>query len=73
MCLATAYWAGLDGIFYGATVADSKEYGDFDDEFIYQEFARPVEDRRIPEMILLRDEALSVWKEYASFPDNVPY
>ncbi len=73
MCLSAAYWAGLDGIFFGATVADAKEYGGFDDDFIYQEFARPTQDRRIPEMILLRDEALSVWKDYASLPDNVPY
>ncbi len=73
MCLAAAYWAGLDGIFFGATVADAKEYGGFDDDFIYQEFARPAEDRRLPEMMLMRDEAVTVWKEYASLPDNVRY
>ncbi len=45
MCLATAYWAGLDGIIYGAKVEDSKKYGNFDDDFIYAEFARPAEQR----------------------------
>jgi guanine deaminase len=73
MCLATAYWAGLDGICYGALVADSKEFGGFDDAFIYEEFAKPTAERKIPELPLLRDEAVVVWKEYASLPGNVPY
>jgi guanine deaminase len=73
MCLATAYWAGLDGIFYGAKATDSKKYGNFDDVFIYEEFAKPIEQRKIPEISILRDEAVTVWKEYASLPDNVPY
>jgi hypothetical protein len=71
--LSTAYWAGLDGIIYGAFATDSKKYGNFDDVFIYEEFARPIEQRKIPEMQVLRDEAVTVWKEYASLPDNVPY
>jgi tRNA(Arg) A34 adenosine deaminase TadA len=73
MCLATAYWAGLDGIIYGAFATDSKKYGNFDDTFIYEEFAKPIEQRKIPEVQILRDEAVTVWKEYASLPDNVPY
>ncbi len=73
MCLATAYWAGLDGIIYGATVADSKKYGNFDDEFIYAEFAKPVKDRAISEQELLRSEAVEVWKEYSQRDDKVDY
>jgi tRNA(Arg) A34 adenosine deaminase TadA len=73
MCLATAYWAGLDGIVYGATVDDAKEYGGFDDAFIYEQFAAPVAARKIPELNLLREEAVDVWKEYAALKDNVPY
>jgi guanine deaminase len=73
MCLATCYWAGLDGVFFGAEVADSKKYGGFDDSFIYEQFNKPASARNIPEMQLLRDDAVKVWKEYASLPDNVPY
>jgi tRNA(Arg) A34 adenosine deaminase TadA len=73
MCLATAYWAGLDGLIYGATVADSKKYGNFDDDFIYAQFAKPVKDRAIPEQTLLRPEAVDVWKEYALRKDKVDY
>ena len=73
MCLATAYWAGLDGIVFGAAVADSKKYGGFDDAFIYEQFASPASARKIPQIQLLQDEAVKVWKEYAALPDNVPY
>jgi tRNA(Arg) A34 adenosine deaminase TadA len=73
MCLATAYWAGLDGIIYGATVADSKEYGNFDDSFIYAELAKPAADRAISEQSLLRGEAVEVWKQYQARPDKVDY
>ena len=41
MCLATSYWAGLDGIVYGARVVDAKKYGGFDDQFIYAQFSKP--------------------------------
>ena len=73
MCLATAYWAGLDGIVFGAKVEDSKKYGGFDDDFIYEQFATPAEHRKIPEIMMLRDEAVEVWKEYARQPGNVAY
>lgn len=73
MCLATAYWAGLDGIVFGANVADSKKYGGFDDDFIYEQFAKPTAERNIPEIQMLQEEAVKVWKEYAALPDNVPY
>jgi len=73
MCLATAYWAGLDGIVYGATVDDAKKYGGFDDAFIYEQFALPTSERKIPELTILRDEAVKVWKEYAAQQDNVAY
>jgi guanine deaminase len=73
MCLATIYWAGLDGIFYGAVVAESKRYGNFDDEFIYAEFAKSAKDRVISEQELLRPEAVEVWKEYYERKDKVDY
>jgi guanine deaminase len=73
MCLATCYWAGLDGIFYGAEVADSKKYGGFDDSFIYEQFNKPASARSISQTQLLHDDAVKVWKEYASLSDNVPY
>ena len=73
MCLATCYWAGVDGIVYGAKGEDSKEYGNFDDAFIYEQFAAAPEARVISEQSLLRDEAVKVWKEYHDRVDKVDY
>lgn len=73
MCLATSYWAGLDGIVYGATVADSKLYGNFDDDFIYEQLKEPTEKRAISEQSLLRQEAVEVWKEYSQRKDKIDY
>ena len=74
MCFAAAYWAGLDAIVSGATVADAKHYGNFDDDFIYRQFTVPRAERPIVEMPeLLRKEAVEVWKEYAARPDRVDY
>ena len=73
MCMATAYWAGLDGIFRGAVVEDSKKYGNFDDSFIYAELAKPAKDRAITMQELLRPEAVEVWKEYFSRDDKTDY
>ena len=42
MCLGAIYWAHLDKVYYGNTKADAKEIG-FDDSFIYDELALPVE------------------------------
>jgi guanine deaminase len=74
MCLSTCYWAGLDGIVYGAFYQDSKKYGGFDDSFIYEELVKPIKERKIPEIQVSRDEAVEVWKEYAKQKNtNVAY
>jgi len=73
MCLATAYWAGVDGIVYGATVADSTKYGGFDDGFIYEQLSKPANDRAISEQVMLRPEAVEVWKQYQALDDKVGY
>jgi tRNA(Arg) A34 adenosine deaminase TadA len=73
MCLATAYWANLDGIVYGAKVEDSKKYGNFDDDFIYAQFDKPAKDRSMSETEFMRPEAVEVWKEYASRTDKTDY
>jgi tRNA(Arg) A34 adenosine deaminase TadA len=73
MCLATAYWAGIDAIYYAATVEDALQYGNFDDSFIYKEISLPHDQRKIPCKGMLRAEAVEVWKKYKAKPDKVPY
>jgi guanine deaminase len=73
MCMATAYWAEIDQIFYSATVEDAFTYGQFDDRYIYTELALPPAKRKIRMQQMLREEAVEVWKKYQAKPDKVPY
>ncbi|HPB73878.1 MAG TPA: nucleoside deaminase [Chromatiaceae bacterium] len=73
MCLAASYWAGIERIYFAATVEDAWEYGGFDDRFVYQELALSPEQRCIPMTGLLRQEAVAVWEQYQAKPYKVPY
>ncbi|MEO8736100.1 MAG: nucleoside deaminase [Edaphobacter sp.] len=67
MCLAAIYWSHCDAIFYGNTSADAAAAG-FDDAFLYEEVKRPIGQRRIPAVNLLREQAISnfeAWRECA--------
>ena len=68
MCLAAIYWARCDAIFYGSCAADAAAAG-FDDAFLYEELRRPIDQRTIPTLNLLREKALSsfdAWRAQAS-------
>lgn len=73
MCLATAYWAHLRHIYYGATTEDALKYGDFADIDILSEVRKNPTARRIKFEEKLRPEAVEVWKEFAAMPDHVHY
>ena len=73
MCAAAAYWAGIEKIFYAATVGDALEYGNFDDSMIYAELKKPTTQRSIPAEQILREEAVEVWEKYKNMPGRVQY
>src|ERR1035437_8167126 len=45
MCLGAIYWARPERVFYANTKNDAADIG-FDDDFIYQEIARPMQERK---------------------------
>lgn len=73
MCLATAYWAHVRHIYYGATTEDALKYGDFADIDILDEVRKDPKERRIKFTEKMRPEAVEVWKEFAAMPDHVHY
>ena len=73
MCMAAAYWAGIERVFYAATCEDAYKYGEFDDSMIYGELKKPVGERSIPIKQMMQEEAVEVWKKYETKPDRVPY
>jgi len=73
MCLASAYWAHLDHIFYAATTDDALKYGNFADIDILDEIRKAPNERKIATVEMMRPEAVEIWKEFASMPDRAWY
>lgn len=72
MCLAAIYWARIDKIYYANTKTDAAHIN-FDDDFLYQELAKPKEQRKICSEQLLQNEALEVFKQWQAKTDKIPY
>ena len=72
MCLSAIHWAHIDQVYYANTAGDAASIG-FDDARLYAELALPAGARTLPMTRLLADEALQVFREWASDPDRVPY
>ncbi len=72
MCLSAIYWARIDKIYYANTRHDAAAI-EFDDEFLYQEISRPLEDRKVPMSQCCHDEALAVFQEWKVKADKIRY
>ena len=72
MCLGAIYWARISRIFYGNTRKDARDI-DFADDFIYEELDRPMADRTVPIVPLLRDEALQSFRLWHQKEDKTEY
>lgn len=72
MCLAAICWARIERIWFAATAGDAADIG-FDDEALYRELRLPPSARRIPSGQLLREEALTVFREWRETADRVLY
>jgi tRNA(Arg) A34 adenosine deaminase TadA len=72
MCLAAAYWARLDAVYYGACAADAARAG-FDDAFLYDEMRKESAARKLPSVQMLRDEAWASFAAWLAAPDRIDY
>lgn len=72
MCLGAIYRARPKKIYYANTRQDAKNIW-FDDEFIYEEFNKKLDERKIPIEELWRDEALKVFQEREKKQDKIEY
>ncbi len=72
MCLAAIYWSHCSAIFYGNTAADAARAG-FDDAFLYDEAKKPVEERRIPTINLMREKAISSFEAWRVSASRIDY
>jgi len=72
MCLGAIYWAHIDKIYYANDRKDAAKIG-FDDDFIYQELDKKMDDRTTPIIQMIRDEALHTFKAWEDKTDKVEY
>ena len=72
MCLGAIYWARISRIFYGNNRKDARDI-DFADDFIYEELDRPLDERTVPIIPLLRDEALISFRMWMAKDDKKEY
>jgi len=72
MCLGAIYWARLDKIYFANTKDDAKNIG-FDDSFIYEEIEKPISQRKIPTVQILRDKAIEAFEMWKEKEDKIEY
>lgn len=72
MCLGAVYWARPDKLFYANTKQDAAAI-DFDDNFIYEEIAKPIHERKLFTQQLMRDEALEAFKKWGESNLKIEY
>ncbi len=64
MCLGAIYWAKIKKVYYANTRYDAASIG-FDDEFIYKEMEKPLEERTVKFIhldVAEAKQAFDVWK-----------
>ena len=72
MCLGAIYWARPARLFYANTKEDATAIN-FDDQFIYEEIARPVSERKLFTKQVLREEALEAFKKWSESTIKTEY
>ena len=72
MCLGAIYWARPAKVYFANTKQDAATIG-FDDAFIYEELALPMENRSIPFQPLLREEAWAAFDQWTKNDNKTEY
>lgn len=72
MCLGAIYWARPDKIYYANSKEDAADIN-FDDQFIYEEIAKPINERKLFTQQMLRDEAIEGFKKWSESQDKIEY
>ena len=72
MCLSAIYWARIDKVYYANTRNDAQKI-DFDDSLIYSELLKRIDQRKIPMIQIMRDEASKAFELWDKKTDKVKY
>ncbi|MBK8550862.1 MAG: nucleoside deaminase [Ignavibacteria bacterium] len=72
MCLSAIHWARIEKIYYANTRKDAADIN-FDDDFIYNEVSKSVDDRVIPMVQIMNREAKKVFIDWKEKEDKIHY
>ena len=72
MCLGAIYWARPKKMYFACSRKDAADIG-FDDDFIYQEIPKDIEDRQLETLQILQEEGVKVFQYWASKQDKTEY
>jgi len=72
MCLGAIYWARPKQVFYACNKVDAAKIN-FDDQFIYEELDKGIDNRSITFTPILRDQAIKVFEKWGSMSDKTEY
>ncbi len=72
MCMSAIYWARISKVTFGCSLADTAAIG-FDDSFQYEDFVKPLDQRRIPIVQGGREAGLRAYHTWTSKEDRIPY
>ncbi len=72
MCLSAIYWAGINKVYYANTKHDAAAIN-FDDNFIYEEIAKPYKMRSIPFIHVDDEQAIEHFKKWSSKEGKIQY
>ncbi|SHG11600.1 tRNA(Arg) A34 adenosine deaminase TadA [Salegentibacter echinorum] len=72
MCLGAIYWARPKQVFYALNRRDAAKIG-FDDQFVYDEIALDMDERKIPFVNMMREEGLPVFEKWDRKENRIDY
>ncbi len=72
MCLGAIYWARPKKVFFAGNRNDAAKFG-FDDQFIYDELGKEMDDRKIEFENISRNRVIPVFEKWAAKDDKTEY
>lgn len=72
MCMSAIYWARIDSVYFASSLQDSTRIG-FDDEYQYEDFAKPYSERTINIAQFRPELAKPAYDAWDTRPNKHPY
>ena len=72
MCFGAIHWARIKKVFFACTRLDAANI-EFDDDYIYQEIVKSIDQRNVDTEQLMRDEAIEAFKLWRKKRDKIKY